>query len=191
MLTSMGRGALRSQRCASVALGLVALACAAAACKPSPGPDEGARRRATAAKDALAKALLSRVRAVVETEGLAAAVNVCAAEAEVIAQRVAADHKVAIGRTSFRLRNPGNVAPAWATSHVDGRTGEPAFVDLGGGKLGALYPIRLAKLCEGCHGDPATFAPDLRNALASFYPNDSATGFSEGDLRGWFWVETR
>jgi hypothetical protein len=26
-------------------------------------------------------------------------------------------------------------------------------------------------------------------ALAARYPDDRATGFAPGDLRGWFWVE--
>ena len=31
-------------------------------------------------------------------------------------------------------------------------------------------------------------AGEVKNELASLYPNDQATGFKEGDLRGWFWV---
>ena len=31
---------------------------------------------------------------------------------------------------------------------------------------------------------------DVRAAINLVYPNDAATGFADGDLRGWVWVET-
>ncbi len=31
--------------------------------------------------------------------------------------------------------------------------------------------------------------PAVKEVLASGYPRDEATGFAEGDLRGWFWIE--
>jgi hypothetical protein len=40
-----------------------------------------------------------------------------------------------------------------------------------------------------CHGPSDSLAPDVADALALHYPDDRATGFTEGDLRGWFWVE--
>ena len=30
---------------------------------------------------------------------------------------------------------------------------------------------------------------NVKEALAASYPADRATGFREGDLRGWFWIE--
>jgi hypothetical protein len=30
---------------------------------------------------------------------------------------------------------------------------------------------------------------DVKEKLATFYPQDQATGFSAGELRGWFWIE--
>ena len=41
-----------------------------------------------------------------------------------------------------------------------------------------------------CHGDRDSFAPEVKTKLAEFYPQDEATGFSEGELRRWFWVES-
>jgi hypothetical protein len=32
-------------------------------------------------------------------------------------------------------------------------------------------------------------APVIAEQLAKLYPDDQATGFLEGELRGWFWVE--
>jgi hypothetical protein len=52
-----------------------------------------------------------------------------------------------------------------------------------------IAPIPTQPLCLTCHGDPATFSPELKEALAVHYPNDQATGFKAGDLRGVFWAE--
>jgi hypothetical protein len=32
-------------------------------------------------------------------------------------------------------------------------------------------------------------SPAVREELKERYPADQATGFKDGDLRGWFWVE--
>ena len=40
-----------------------------------------------------------------------------------------------------------------------------------------------------CHGAPTEIVEEIQNTLAEYYPGDQATGFKEGDLRGWFWVE--
>ena len=38
-----------------------------------------------------------------------------------------------------------------------------------------------------CHGD--NIAPEIAARIAEHYPQDRATGFSEGDLRGLIWAE--
>ena len=57
------------------------------------------------------------------------------------------------------------------------------------GELGAFLPIKLAAPCLACHGPADDLDEDVRSALAESYPDDQATGFAEGDLRGWFWIE--
>ena len=34
-----------------------------------------------------------------------------------------------------------------------------------------------------------TIHPDIAASIDETYPDDQATGFAEGDLRGWMWVE--
>jgi hypothetical protein len=51
-------------------------------------------------------------------------------------------------------------------------------------QLQYLRPILVQPPCLACHGDPATFAPEVRSVLARRYPNDQATGYAVGDLRG-------
>ena len=55
--------------------------------------------------------------------------------------------------------------------------------------LGGLVPIRLKAECGMCHGPEAEISAEIRTAIHEGYPKDAATGFHEGDLRGWFWVE--
>jgi len=147
------------------------------------------RARALEARDAMFTELSEALLTAIEEQGAAEAINVCRCEAPQIAKRVAKEQGVAIGRTSFRLRNPDNAPPAWAARFVEQRAEDNVFVAHPDGRLGALLPIRLQNACLTCHGDPASIATDVRLNLDRFYPEDRATGFAQGDLRGWFWIE--
>jgi len=145
--------------------------------------------RAIAAKEALFKRLSGRLTEVMESQGPAAAIEVCSREASQIAKTVGKEYGVNIGRTATRLRNPSNDAPDWVKPLMETPSTEPQFVDLPDGHLGALLPIKLKAKCVTCHG-PADQIPDeVKTQLAKLYPTDQAVGFKEGDLRGWFWVE--
>jgi hypothetical protein len=39
-------------------------------------------------------------------------------------------------------------------------------------------------LCLQCHGTADTIAPEVRQAIETLYPNDLATGYTVGELRG-------
>jgi hypothetical protein len=60
-------------------------------------------------------------------------------------------------------------------------------VALGGGRHGYVEPIVMQPLCVTCHGEE--IAEPLRQRIAELYPEDRATGFRVGELRGLFWVE--
>jgi hypothetical protein len=147
-----------------------------------PAPDR--RATASAAKDQLMAQLSGRLMEVMK-----AAVRVCSTEAPTLAAEVSKRLGVKIGRTSARLRNSKNTPPEWSRAVVDEGKKAAQFVDLPGGGLGAMFPIVLQDKCETCHGDPEKIDPAVREVLAELYPDDKATGFSTGDLRGWFWVE--
>jgi hypothetical protein len=146
------------------------------------------RDQALAARDDLSAQLSGRLVDALATQGPAAAIAVCAEEAPRIAAQISESRGVAIGRTSFRLRNPRNTPPAWATDLVRRRVVEPVFLT-DGQRLAALLPIRLQAACLTCHGPAEDIAPEVRQALAANYPQDRARDFREGALRGWFWVE--
>ena len=123
--------------------------------------------------------------------GPANAIAVCKTEAPHIAGELSVDG-VVMGRSSHKLRNPENVAPAWVTPMIEtfaSNEGAPAptGVDLGGGRYGYVEPILTQPLCLSCHG--SSLHPDIAATIGELYPDDEATGFSEGDVRGVFWVE--
>ncbi len=43
--------------------------------------------------------------------------------------------------------------------------------------------------CLKCHGDPAAFSEALSDKLGKLYPDDKATGYTTGELRGALRVE--
>ena len=151
--------------------------------------DDVAIQKAIAAKDALFARLSGRLTEVMSADGPVAAISVCSREAPAIAAEVGEEQGVAIGRTSFKLRNAKNTPPDWARSVVEARVEDSQFVALPNGNTAAMLPIRLEQKCLACHGPTESIAPDVRSKLTELYPNDQATGFNEGDLRGWFWVE--
>ncbi len=150
--------------------------------------------RANAAVADLQQTLLPRLLAGVEEGGPAGGIEVCSQVAQRLTAEVGTRHGVRIGRTSHRLRNPRNAPPSWARDVVMQAAGKSAEevrtqVIEGDGFVGILRPIPTGGLCLKCHGPTDDLSPEVTKILAERYPDDQATGFREGDLRGWFWVE--
>jgi Protein of unknown function (DUF3365) len=139
-------------------------------------------------------ALVRELREGLERGGPASALRSCHVDATGVSQRVARGENIAAGRTSDRLRNPTNAPRPWAAALVQANAGRRArdvegfAVDLGD-RVGVLRPIALRPMCAGCHGPADKVSPAVRRLLADQYPADKATGFTEGEIRGWFWVE--
>ena len=178
------------------AAGVAAAALSAGAQAGAPGqpPYPAETARAEQAMNELQSALLARLTAAMTSGGPAAAVEVCRSDARAIAETVAKAHGLELGRTSHRLRNPANAPRAWARPAVDAAAGPKAaseglkVFDLGD-RVGVLRPIGTADACTKCHGAPDEVRKNLGAALAASYPQDRATGFAPGDLRGWMWAE--
>ena len=99
---------------------------------------------------------------------------------------------IRLGRSSHRLRNPANVAPAWVAPLLDDYVADsadraPRVVALSAGRSGYVEPIGVQPLCLTCHGDAVP--PEVTARIHELYPEDRAVGFDVGDLRGVFWVE--
>jgi hypothetical protein len=151
--------------------------------------DAGHQVKAEAARTELAGMLMGRLQEVLKTQGPEQAIEVCQTEAPAMAEKVGRSHGVRIGRTSTKLRNPSNRTPAWAEAQVAAQVAEPRFIKAPDGGMRALLPIRLGEACQVCHGPEKDIAPGVRSALKKKYPQDQATGYQAGELRGWFWVE--
>jgi len=148
------------------------------------------QQRSAEAVKAMAGQLMGELTAALDTDHLSDAIDVCRSRAPEIAASVSNKYGLVIGRTSFRLRNPANAAPEWAKELVRDHVTGPTWLVAPDGRLGGLLPIRLKAECGMCHGPKEEIAPEILSALKESYPDDAATGFHEGDLRGWFWVET-
>ena len=119
------------------------------------------------------------------------AISACKDQAPAIADSLSIEG-VEMGRTSHRLRNPANSAPDWVSPVLETYLGEdsdrgPIVVPLANNREGYVEPIMIKPLCLACHG--SALAPDVAGHLSEAYPEDEATGFDVGDLRGGYWVE--
>jgi uncharacterized protein DUF3365 len=143
---------------------------------------------------AMQDAVLRELTGALASGSTVGALSFCHVDAGAAARRIAAAERVEAGRTSDRLRNPANAPRAWAAPLVAAHAGKRSkdidgfVVDLGD-RIGVLRPISQRAMCATCHGPADRIAPDVRTAIARRYPLDRATGFKEGEVRGWFWVE--
>ena len=158
--------------------------------------------RAKAAAQAFSGRLRGRLQAAMQTGGPTAAVEVCQAEAPAIADAVMAEHGVRLGRVALpgRHRNAGQAAEGWQLATLEAfqqavLAGAPAAEQVSviredlpeGVALRVMRGIATEPGCLACHG--MQLAPQVREAIATHYPDDAATGFVVGDLRGGLWVE--
>ena len=152
-------------------------------------PSDDQKQAMLAAKDALFQKLSGRLMEAMSSQGPAAAIAVCQKEAPQIAADISESHGLKIGRIGVRLRNSNNQPPSWAKAMTDAKVDTPQFVTLTNGDAAALLPIKLQAQCLMCHGPTQQIAPVIQDQLVKLYPDDEATGFKEGELRGWFWIE--
>lgn len=151
-------------------------------------PTKDQRAELLAAKDALFQRLSGKLMEAM-SQGPVEAIAVCQTQATKIAMDVGKEQGVKIGRVGVRLRNPSNTGPAWAAAMIASKQDTPVFANLSNGNAAALLPIKLQAQCLMCHGPKEQIAPVIQNQLTRLYPDDQATGFQEGELRGWFWIE--
>jgi hypothetical protein len=121
------------------------------------------------------------------------AVKVCRDVASKLAARTSEREGFPVGRSSHRLRSSSNAPSEAIAAYLKkyAQAGAKAPVEVLKEKESwiVVAPILTQPLCLTCHGDPATFSPELKKALSDSYPDDQATGFAAGDLRGVFWAK--
>lgn len=183
---------LLSNALLSATLGLAASATAGESV-----PEWLTRSRAMSAE--LGTALKSELTAALAQSGPSGAIEVCRVRAPEIAARLSRESGAKVSRTALRVRNPANapddlqraVLEQFAADLASGQIEPPleAAVEINrGGRIERRYmrAIPTDALCLTCHG--TELAPEVRAAIARAYPDDQATGFSAGQLRGAFSV---
>jgi hypothetical protein len=132
-------------------------------------------------------------------DGPVSAIEVCNTQAMAITERVSAELGLSLGRVSLQNRNPNNSPNEWQTSvmlsfqdrHASGEDlANISWSEVAGEgedrEFRYMKPIPTHAICLDCHG--TSISPDVRASLDKLYPEDMATGFRQGDIRGAFVV---
>lgn len=139
-----------------------------------------------------AKHLMDTVQQAKEDGGPVAAVAAC----QTLAPNIADEHSNAdweIGRTSLKTRSDDNAPDDWERQVLEqfaerAAQGEDAktisYAQTVDGQFRLMKAIPLQEGCLGCHG--TNIKPEIAAALDDKYPNDTARGYSAGDIRGAF-----
>lgn len=131
--------------------------------------------------------------AAIEKDGVDAGIAVCHEKAPEIAAEVSAESGWEIGRTSLKARNPDNVPNEWESmvlEQFEGRkdAGEDIatleYIEFTPDMIHYMKAIPTGEMCVMCHGKD--IAPEIQAKLDKYYPDDEATGFEVGDIRGAF-----
>lgn len=155
--------------------------------------------RAKSAIGVFAAVLQSELKSAMKEGGPVNAIGVCNTEAMTITQAVAADQGLHLSRVSMRNRNPANAPLDWQKAVLESFEGRknsgenPASLawheikDLDGRQqFRFMKAIPTTPICLQCHG--GSIAPEVKARLDELYPQDKATGFEAGDIRGAFVV---
>ena len=129
--------------------------------------------------------------------GPASAVAACSEKAPKMAKAASEKTGWTIRRVSLGNRNPKAVPDAWERSALvdfDRRSaaGEAvttlekyAVLEEGGRKeFRYMKALQMQKTCLVCHGAADAIAPEVAEKIHALYPDDKATGYVEGQLRG-------
>jgi hypothetical protein len=153
------------------------------------------------AAKALQTSLQAELQKAMQEGGPLNAIEVCNTAAGNIAKEVSRAQKLRIGRTSLKVRNVNNTPDTWERKVLElfelrKKNGEnPANLEFyevvkTGDKSEFRYMKAIAipqdAPCLKCHG--TEIDPKVQAKLKELYPNDQATGFKTGDLRGAFTV---
>lgn len=153
------------------------------------------------ASRAVARSFMAELKAelskAMKKGGPAHAISVCRDKAPEIAATISKETGFKVGRTSLRVRNPKNSPDAWeenvmASFQFRKNQGEDVrqmehweIVNRNGRQVFRyMKAIPTGGLCLRCHG--VNLDSSVEAALRNLYPQDRATGFVNGDIRGAF-----
>lgn len=165
----------------------------------------GAPGDAERARDAVAdfaSALKGELTAAMQAGGPLNAIEVCHTRAPAIANAVSLDSGMNVSRVSLRNRNPDNAPTEWqaavlqdfetrlaAGEAADALSWQEIVQTDGMREYRFMKAIPTIPMCLACHGEG--IAPTVAETIAELYPEDQATGYREGDIRGAFVVTSQ
>lgn len=185
-------------RILSIAASLLLAGPALAADSATAPPDTAALvRDAAQASGELSTRLKSELVAAMQSGGPEAAIATCHTRALPLTSDVSAQKGWSLRRTALRVRNPANAPRGWEQAVLEVfaqriASGEdPARVEWhavatenGKREFRYMKAIVTSEPCVLCHGTQV--AAPLSARIRSLYPDDRATGFVPGELRGAF-----
>ncbi len=146
-----------------------------------------------------AGALKSELKKAIEEGGPVNAISVCNTKAMSIARKISEEQAMNLGRVSLKNRNLKNVPNEWQRKAledfgtrqskgeaVESMTYSDIIEQKDGKQFRFMKAIPTGEVCLFCHGD--NIVPEVMTKLKELYPNDKATGFKIGDIRGAFVV---
>lgn len=159
----------------------------------SPSADEKTAAKGGDVSAKLLQKLGGELKAKMQSDGAIGALHFCSQNALVLTDSIAKDTGTSIRRVSLKNRNPVNTAEKEEQSllklwekMVQNRQALPDYEIKKISSSQSIYykPILINnEACLKCHGEIQTDTP-LGKAIAATYPEDKATGYKMGDLRG-------
>lgn len=143
--------------------------------------------------------LAERVRGLLLREidkgGLSSAVRVCSELAQEMTLQFNAETGHHVRRISLKYRSPKNVPDAYEQRRLEefnilnqkrelSNEYSEIVEEQGKKYLRYLRPLIVAPVCVHCHGPIENIPQEVKTILAERYPDDRATGFLVGDVRG-------
>ncbi len=172
------------------ALYLIALLLSATVSAEQADPAMMAKARDLAAE--FVAALKPQLKGALQSQGPAGAIAVCADVAPQIADSLSQTSGWTVKRVSLKYRNASRAVPDnWESRQLARFDAEASETDADtvlehgevvGTRFRYLKAQRVEPVCLVCHGQQ--LSPDVIEALDTYYPDDIATGYSLGDVRG-------
>lgn len=135
----------------------------------------------------LQQVLLQNVSSAMQKGGAPFAIQFCNEKALKLTDSIAELYDCKIQRITDKNRNPVNLASEQDIDFIKQlETSNQKVLDIDSASV-FYKPIKIpSKACLSCHGTEQEIAPQTASLIQKLYPNDKATGYSEGDLRGWW-----
>ena len=138
--------------------------------------------------------LSSNLQSAIQQGGISNALPFCSLAASPLTAGMAAKYGVTLRRITHKPRNPADRADAtelailthFETGLTDTNPPPPLVTNLTANTVTFFAPILLNnELCLKCHGEPGRdISPENLATIHRLYPQDEATGFKLGQLRG-------